>query len=382
MTTKTIQIIMEGATGRLGMTQHLKGLLAIRKEGGVLLRDGTRVIPEPVLLGRNAEKLTALAAPHGVGWSTDRDACLSDPANAVYFDASVTAGRFARASAALQAGKHIYLEKPIAESFEQAIALARLAESSGLCHGTVQDKLFLPSLHKLRKVRESGFFGKILSAKIDFGWWVFDGSTYPAQRSSWNYQKSGGGGLVLDMFPHWRYIVDSLIGEVRAVSCRTTTAVPRRRDEAGRDYTVDVEDTALATFELEGGALVEVNASWASRIKRDDMLTIQVDGTLGSAVCGLHRCYIQPLAATPKPAWNIEVPRTEKFDDQWQEVPDVDAYANSYRSGWELFLRHVTDGTPFPSTLRAGAKGLQLVDACYKSNAQRRWVDLAELPVD
>ncbi len=382
MTTKTIQIIMEGATGRLGMTQHLKGLLAIRKEGGVLLRDGTRLIPEPVLLGRNAEKLTALAAPHGVGWSTDRDACLSDPANAVYFDASVTAGRFARASAALQAGKHIYLEKPIAESFEQAIALARLAESSGLCHGTVQDKLFLPSLHKLRKVRESGFFGKILSAKIDFGWWVFDGSTYPAQRSSWNYQKGGGGGLVLDMFPHWRYIVDSLIGEVRAVSCRTTTAVPQRRDEAGRDYKVDVEDTALATFELEGGALVEVNASWASRIKRDDMLTIQVDGTLGSAVCGLHRCYIQPLAATPKPAWNIEVPRTEKFDDQWQEVPDVDAYANSYRSGWELFLRHVTDGTPFPSTLRAGAKGLQLVDACYKSNAQRRWVDLAELPVD
>lgn len=382
MSTKHIQIIIEGATGRLGNTQHLKGVLAIRKEGGLLLQDGSRLIPEPILLGRNPVKLAALAALHGIGWSTDRDACYSDPKNQVYFDASVTAGRHARASAAIQAGKHVYLEKPIAENFDQAMDLARLAESSGLCHGTVQDKLFLPSLHKLRKVRDSGFFGKILSAKIDFGWWVFDGSTYPAQRSSWNYQKSGGGGLVLDMFPHWRYIVDNLIGEVRSVSCRATTAIPRRRDEAGRDYEVDVEDTVLATFELEGGALVEVNASWASRVKRDDMLTIQVDGTLGSAVCGLHRCYIQPLAATPKPAWNIEVPRSEKFDDQWQEVPDVDAYPNSYRSGWELFLRHVADGTPFPSSLRAGAKGLQLVEACYRSNAQRRWVDLTELPVE
>ena len=379
MSTKHIQIIIEGATGRLGNTQHLKGVLAIRKEGGLLLSDGSRLIPEPILLGRNPDKLAALAATHGIGWSTDRDACFSDPKNQVYFDASVTAGRYARASAAIQAGKHVYLEKPIAESFEHALALARLAEATGLCHGTVQDKLFLPSLHKLRKVRDSGFFGKVLSAKIDFGWWVFDGNTYPAQRSSWNYQKSGGGGLVLDMFPHWRYIIDNLIGEVRAVSCRTTTAIPRRRDESGREYEVDVEDTALATFELEGGALVEVNASWASRIKRDDMLTIQVDGTLGSAVCGLHRCYIQPLAATPKPAWNIEVPRSEKFNDQWQEVPDVDAYPNSYRSGWELFLRHVADGTPFLSTLRAGAKGLQLVEACYQSNAQRRWVDLTEL---
>ena len=381
MSTKHIQIIIEGATGRLGNTQHLKGVLAIRKEGGLLLSDGSRLIPEPILLGRNPEKVAALAAAHDIGWSTDREACYLDPNNLVYFDASVTAGRYARASAAIQAGKHVYLEKPIAENFEEAMALVRLAESSGLCHGTVQDKLFLPSLHKLRKVRDSGFFGKILSAKIDFGWWVFDGSTYPAQRSSWNDKKSGGGGLVLDMFPHWRYIVDNLIGEVRSVSCRATTAIPRRRDEAGREYDVDVEDTALATFELEGGALVEVNASWASRVKRDDMLTIQVDGTQGSAVCGLHRCYIQPLAATPKPAWNIEVPRSEKFDDQWQEVPDVDVYPNSYRTGWELFLRHVADGTPFPSTLRAGAKGLQLVEACYRSNAQRRWVDLTELPV-
>lgn len=381
MSKRTIRIIVEGATGRLGNTQHLKSLLAIRREGGILLRDGTRLVPEPILLGRNADKLAALAEPNGIAWSTDPGACLADTANEVYFDASVTAGRFERASAAIDAGKCVYLEKPIAENLDQARSLVQLAQRSGKRHGTVQDKLFLPSLHKLRKIRDSGYFGRILSAKIDFGWWVFDGYTYPAQRSSWNYKKSGGGGLVLDMFPHWRYIIDALIGEVKSVSCRTTTAIPRRRDETGQEYEVDVEDTAIATFELEGGALVEVNASWASRIKRDDMLTIQVDGTQGSAVCGLHRCYIQPLAATPKPAWNIEIPRSEFFDDQWQEVPDVDTYANSYRSGWELYLRHVVDGTPFPSDLRAGAKGIQLVEACYQSNAQRRWIDLSELPV-
>ena len=381
MSSKKIQVIIEGATGRLGQMQHLKGLLAIRKEDGLLLKNGDKLIPEPVLLGRNAEKLQAIAAPHELAWTTDRSACLADTNNAIYFDASVTAGRHQRASSAMQAGKHIYLEKPIAESLEQALDLATMAERLGLKNGTVQDKLFLPSLTKLRHVAKSGFFGEILSAKIDFGWWVFDGEIHPSQRSSWNYRKKDGGGLVLDMFPHWRYIIDTLLGEIKSVSCKTKIAVPARRDEKGLKYDVDVEDTVLATLELANGTLVEINASWASRIKRDDILTIQVDGTQGSAVCGLYRCFIQPAAATPKPVWSIEVPTTENFDAQWMEVPDVSPYNNSYRAGWELFLRHVVEDSPFPSPLRAGAKGIQLVDACYRSNAERRWVDLADLSI-
>jgi predicted dehydrogenase len=379
MSTKKIQIIIEGATGRLGNMQHLRSLLNIRKEGGLLLKNGDKLIPEPVLLGRNADKLRALAEPHGIAWSTERAACLADKNNEIYFDASVTAGRFERAQTAMQAGKHIYLEKPIAESLDEALELARMAERLKLKNGTVQDKLFLPSLHKLRKVKEAGFFGEIIQAKIDFGWWVFDGEIHPAQRSSWNYRKRDGGGLVLDMFPHWRYIVDTLLGEVKSVSCRTKTAIAKRRDEQGKPYDVDVEDVVLATLELANGALVEINASWAARIKRDDILTLQVDGTQGSASCGLYRCFIQPMAATPKPVWSIEVPTSEDFDAQWLEVPDVTPYTNSYRAGWESFLKHVLDDTPFASPLKAGAKGIQLVDACYRSNAERRWIDLPEL---
>ncbi len=381
MSTKKIQVIVEGATGRLGNNQHLRALLNIRKEGGLLLKNGDRLVPEPVLLGRNADKLQALASQHNIAWSTDREAFLADKVNEIYFDASVTAGRYERAASALRAGKHVYLEKPIAETFEQALDLACMAEKLELKNGTVQDKLFLPSLLKLRKLRESGYFGEILQAKIDFGWWVFDGMIHPAQRSSWNYRKRDGGGLVLDMFPHWRYIVDTLLGDIKSVSCRTKTATPKRLDEQGRPYDVDVEDVVLATFELANGALVEVNASWASRIKRDDILTIQVDGTQGSALAGLYRCYIQPMAATPKPVWSIDTPTTENFDAQWLEVPDVALYNNSYRAGWELFLKHVVEDGAFPSPLRAGAKGIQLVDACYRSNAERKWIDLPDLTV-
>jgi predicted dehydrogenase len=378
---RRIGIIMDGATGRLATNQHLvRSVLSIRDEGGLVLADGARLVPEPVLLGRNPAKLKALAEAHGgLAWSTDADACLSDPAQEIYFDASVTAGRAARARRAIAAGKHLYLEKPIAGTLDEALDLVRGAEAAGLKNGVVQDKLFLPGLHKLRKVRDAGLFGRILSVRLDFGWWIFDGDLYPAQRSSWNYRKADGGGLILDMFPHWRYIVDGLFGEIRAVSCRRVTHVPRRRDERGRPYEVDVEDDAFALLELEGGALARIDSSWCTRVKRDDMLTIQVDGTEGSAVAGLHRCFIQPLAATPKPIWNVDAARTEDFDAQWQEVPDVDAYRNSYRTGWELFLRHVAEDAPFPSPLIEGAKGVQLAELCYRSDRERRWIDVPPL---
>ena len=347
---RTIGVLIEGATGRLGTTQHLRSLMAIRSEGGLPLANGDRLVPAPVLLGRNAAKLTALAAANGgLKWSIDRDACLADPDVAIYCDASATGGRPARAAAALDAGKHVYVEKPLAETLADALDLARNAERAGLKNGVVQDKLFLCGLTKLRKLYELGFFGRVLSVRLDFGWWVFDGTPYPAQRPSWNYRKATGGGLILDMFAHWRYIFDRLLGEIKAVSCRHITALPERRDETGNPYRVDVEDTAFAIFELAGGVLAQVGASWASRVKRDDLLQIQVDGTRGSAVCGLHRCFVQPLVATPKPFFDPERPQPMVFDEQWQEMPDVEPGRNGYRAGWELFLRHVAEDTPFPS---------------------------------
>ena len=380
MALNTVGIVIEGATGRLGTTQHLRALMAIRAEGGLPLGNGDRLVPEPVLFGRNPAKLAALAEAHGgLKWSTERDTALADPDIAIYFDASATGGRPERAGAAIDAGKHVYLEKPVAETLPAALGLARQAQRAGLKNGVVQDKLFLPGLRKLSKLYDGDFFGRVLSVRLDFGWWVFDGELHPAQRPSWNYRKATGGGLVLDMFAHWRYIFDRLLGEIKAVSCRHATAIPRRRDESGKGYEVDVEDSAFATFELAGGVLAQVSSSWASRVKRDDLLQIQVDGTLGSAVCGLHRCYVQPLVATPKPFFDPERPQSMVFDEQWQELPDVEPFRNSYRAGWELFLRHVVEGTPFPSPLLEGAKGVQLAEACYQSNRERRWIELPEL---
>lgn len=380
MATHNIGVVIDGATGRLGATQHLRSLMAVRREGGLVLANGDCLVPEPVLLGRNPAKLAALAAANGdLKWSTDRDTCLGDPSFAIYFDANATGGRPARAGAALTAGKHVYLEKPIAETLEEALDLARRAERASVKNGVVQDKLFLPGLRKLRKLYDADFFGRILSIRLDFGWWVFDGTPYPAQRPSWNYRKVTGGGLILDMFAHWRYIFDRLLGEIKAVSCRHMTALPARRDENDEWYDVDVEDTAFATFELTGGVLAQVSSSWASRVRRDDLLQIQVDGARGSAVCGLHRCFVQPLVTTPKPFFDPERPQPMIFNDQWQEMPDVEPVRNGYRAGWELFLKHVADDAPFPSPFLEGAKSVQLAEACYQSSRERRWVDLPEL---
>jgi predicted dehydrogenase len=382
MTNKTIGVVIDGATGRLGTTQHLKALLAIRAEGGLLLKCGDRLMPEPMLLGRNAEKLAALAtASGGTKWSTDRDTCLADAAVDIYFDATATGGRPERLTAALDAGKHVYTEKPVAESLEQAMALACRAKDAGLKNGVVQDKLFLPGLKKLRKLYDSGYFGRVLSVRLDFGWWVFDGELIPAQRPSWNYRKATGGGLILDMFAHWRYVFDRLLGPIASVCCRETTAQPRRIDETGKPYDVDVEDHAFAIFELEGGVPAQVSSSWASRVKRDDLLQIQVDGTQGSAICGLHRCFIQPLVATPRPFFDPERPQTAVFDEEWQEMPALEPFKNSYREGWELFLRHVAEDGPFPSPLLEGAKGVQLAEACHQSHRERRWVELPKLMI-
>ena len=382
MSVRAIGIIIDGATGRLGTTQHLKALLAIRGEGGLPLKNGDRLMPEPMLLGRNAGKLAALAATSGgLKYATDRDACLADPDISIYFDATATGGRPERIWAAIAAGKHVYTEKPVAETLEQALTLAREAVRAGVKNGVVQDKLFLPGLKKLRRLYDCGFFGRVLSVRLDFGWWVFDGEFAPSQRPSWNYQKATGGGLILDMFAHWRYIFDRLLGPIASVSCREMTAQPRRIDEAGKAYTVDVEDHAFAIFELEGGAIAQVSSSWANRVKRDDLLQIQVDGTRGSAVCGLHRCFIQPLAATPRPFFDPERPQSAVFDEEWQEMPTLDPFKNSYREGWELFLRHVTENGPFPSPLIEGAKGVQLAEACHRSHHERRWIDLEKLGV-
>jgi predicted dehydrogenase len=381
MAEQRLGIIMNGVTGRMGMNQHLaRSVMAIRKEGGVRLADGTRVIPDPILVGRNAEKLKKLAAEHGVErWTTDLDEALGNPGDAVFFDAASTKLRPVLLKKALAAKKHIYCEKPVATSLAQALDLYRAAKKAGVRHGVVQDKLWLPGLLKIKALRDAGFFGKILSVRGEFGYWVFAGDDQPAQRPSWNYRKKDGGGIILDMLCHWRYVLDNLFGEVKSVSCLGARHIATRWDENGGKYRATADDAAYATFRLADGAVAHFNSSWCVRVRRDDLVTFQVDGTKGSAVAGLTRCFTQSLAETPRPVWNPDVRQTHDFGADWKEVPDDKAYDNAFKAEWELFIRHVCGDTPFKWNLLEGAKGLQLVDCALKSWRSRRWVDVPRL---
>jgi predicted dehydrogenase len=380
---KRIGIIMHGVTGRMGLNQHLiRSIVALRGEGGVLLSNGERVMPDPVLVGRNAARLEELARKYGIErWTTDLDGALADPDDAIFFDAATTQMRAELVSKALDAGKHIYCEKPISDDLDTAVALARKAKASGLKNGVVQDKLFLPGLRKIAMLRDSGFFGKILSVRGEFGYWVFEGDWQTAQRPSWNYRKADGGGIILDMLCHWRYVLDNLFGPVKAISCLGATHIPERVDEAGRRYVADADDAAYATFELEGGIVAHINSSWAVRVRRDDLVTFQVDGTHGSAVAGLTRCFTQHRVNTPKPVWNPDQPQTIDFFNTWDEVPDNQVYDNGFKIQWEMFLRHVLEDAPWRYTLTEGAKGVQLASLGLKSWAERRWLDVEPLEI-
>ncbi|WP_411127726.1 Gfo/Idh/MocA family protein [Streptomyces sp. x-19] len=380
MTRRTVRIAMNGVTGRMGHRQHLvRSLLALREQGGLPLDDGTVIWPEPVLVGRSAPRVRALAERHGLAWSPDLDAVLADDTVEIYFDAQVTAAREPAVQKAIAAGKHLYVEKPVAAGLAQALDLARRAQDAGVKHGVVQDKLFLPGLRKLRRLLDAGFFGRVLSVRGEFGYWVFEGDWQPAQRPSWNYRAEDGGGIASDMFPHWEYVLHELFGPVRAVQARVTTHLPRRWDESGTPYEATADDAAYALFELDGGVLAQINSSWAVRVHRDELLEFQVDGTEGSAVAGLRRCRFQHRAGTPKPVWNPDLPSTEPFRDQWQEVPDNAEFDNAFKVQWELFLRHVVADGPWQWDLWAGARGVRLAELGLRSSAEGRRLPVPEL---
>ena len=381
MAERRLGIIMHGVSGRMGMNQHLaRSIVAIRRQGGVRLSDGTRVMPDPLLVGRNGEKLQKLAAEYGVDrWTTDLDAALASRDHPVFFDAASTKLRPRLLRKAIAAGKHVYCEKPVATSLAEALSLYRAAKKAKVRHGVVQDKLWLPGLLKIRALRDSGFFGRILSVRGEFGYWVFEGDQQPAQRPSWNYRKKDGGGIILDMLCHWRYVMDDLFGEVKSVSCLGATHIAERWGENGRKYRATADDAAYATFRLASGVVAHFNSSWCVRVRRDDLVTFQVDGTKGSAVAGLTRCFAQSLADTPRPVWNPDVRQAHDFLADWREIPDETAYDNAFKVEWELFIRHVCEGAPFKWNLLEGAKGLQLVDCAIKSWRARRWIDVPGL---
>ncbi|KQT48394.1 oxidoreductase [Devosia sp. Leaf420] len=381
MAEQRIGIIMHGVTGRMGYNQHLvRSILAIRDQGGIALSNGDRLVVDPIIVGRDADKIERLAKKHNIArWGSDLDAALANPDDTIFFDAGTTLMRAGLLEKALAAGKHVYCEKPTSDDLDVAVNLAKTARASGLKHGVVQDKLFLPGLMKIKMLKDSGFFGDILSVRGEFGYWVFEGDWQKAQRPSWNYRKADGGGIILDMLCHWRYVLDNLFGEVKAVSCLGATHIPERVDENGKRYKADTDDAAYATFELEGGVVAQINSSWTTRVRRDDLVTFNVDGTKGSAVAGLHKCWTQHRVNTPKPVWNPDQPQTMNFFNDWEEVPDNWPADNGFKVQWEMFLRHVAEDAPWEYGLEAGAKGVQLAELGLKSWAERRWLDVPKL---
>jgi predicted dehydrogenase len=381
MAIRRLGVIMHGVTGRMGTNQHLiRSIMAIRADGGVPLKGADRAMPDPILVGRNADKLAALAQAHGIErWTTDLAGAFSNADDEVFFDAGTTQMRPALIRQAIAAGKHIYCEKPIATNLADALSIARLAEARGVKNGVVQDKLFLPGLLKLKMLKESGFFGRILSVRGEFGYWVFEGDLQPIQRPSWNYRAEDGGGIILDMICHWRYVLDNVFAPVRSLTCLGATHIPRRWDETGEAYPATADDAAYATFVLDGDIVAQVNSSWATRVYRDDLATFQVDGTHGSAIAGLQGCRIQQRMATPRPVWNPDEKRPDDFFAQWQEMPESQTYINGFRRQWEMFIRHVVEDAPWQYSLLEGAKGVQLVELARDSWKARRWVDVPEL---
>jgi len=383
MDSTRIGIIMNGVTGRMGTNQHLiRSIVAIRDQGGIVGANGQRITVDPILVGRNPEKVAALARTWGIErWTTNFEEALANPADTVYFDSQQTEYRATGLRKAIAAGKHIYCEKPIATSLETALELTRLAEEAGIKHGVVQDKLYLPGLRKLKRLIDSGFFGRILSVRGEFGYWVFEGDWQEAQRPSWNYRKEDGGGIIVDMLCHWRYVLDRTFGNVKAVSCLGATHIPERVDENGNTYAATSDDAAYATFELEGDIIAHINSSWAVRVYRDELFTLQVDGTHGSAIAGLRGCKTQHRVNTPKPVWNPDIENPFNFYDHWEDVPDNQIFDNAFKVQWEMFLKHVAFDEPWPYGLLEGAKGVQLAELGLQSWAERRWLDVPDLSV-
>ncbi len=378
---RVVGIIMNGVTGRMGKNQHLiRSILAIREQGGIPVSDGEVIWPEPLLVGRSEAKLAALAAELGLErWSTDLDAALADPQYEIYFDAQLTSARPAAVEKAIAAGKHVYCEKPVTPDVETALALGRAARDAGVKAGVVQDKLFLPGLLKLQRLVRSGYFGRIIAARGEFGYWVYPGPEPEPQRPSWNYRREDGGGIISDMFAHWRYVLDNVFGPVRSVMAVGATHIPERIGEDGQPYEATAEDAAYAIFEFDDGLVVQMNSSWAVRVNRDELFELQVDGTDGSAVAGLRGCKIQPAVATPKSTWNPDLPDPIAHRESWIEVPATEPPENGFKLQWEAFLRHVVLDEPFPWDFVEGARGVQLYELAEQSWKERRWVDVPEL---
>lgn len=378
MAAEPLGIIINGATSGIVNRQHLgQALGPIIEEGGLRVGDRT-IMPKPLLVGRNEDRLKQVAERFGLdSWSTDLDEALTRDGYPVFFDAGVTGHRPRVLRAAIEAGKHVYSEKPVAMEIAEGKEVASLAAERGVKLGVVEDKLFMPGLTRLRLVRESGFLGRIVNFRLNFGYWIFSHPDGPLQRPSWNYKKSEGGGLLLDMYPHWRYVVEGIVGPIKRVVSAAWTAIPERLGEDGKPYSVDTDDSNATLIELESGAFGTITSTWATRAKGDDLVTFHVDGTEGSAVAGIHRCNVQALSQTPTVRFDPNTDHNRDYHADWSPAPHDPPFTNGYRMGWEAFIRHVVNDEPIAADINAGLRDVALAKACQASLKEERWVPMS-----
>ena len=378
---KTLGIILHGVTGRMGTNQHLiRSIKSIQNEGGIKLSDGNFLNLDVILSGRDKDKLSNLSKKHQISkWTTDLDKILQDSSYQVFFDSASTKMRAENITKAIKYNKHIYCEKPSAEKFQEAYDLFLLAEKKFVRHGVVQDKLFLPGLIKLKKLIQQNFFGKILSVKIDFGYWVFTGKdeNQPSQRPSWNYRKEEGGSIIIDMMCHWQYIITHLFGEIEDFVCMGKNHISTRYDNNAKSYHANADDACYAIVNLKNGILVQINSDWCTRVRKDDLVTFKVDGELGSALATLSQCYLQPLDKTPRPIWNPDEKQKHNFFNDWELVFENETYENAFKTQWILFLKHIAEGSPWDYGLEKGAEAVRFAELALKSWKEKKWINLS-----
>ena len=283
------------------------------------------------------------------------------PSFPILFDAAATKQRVSTLTKAIAAGKHIYSEKPVALSVADGMALLTAARARNLKHGAVEDKIFLPGLQKLSAARRAEILRPRhrLSPRFRLVGVRRIRAQKPAAKLELPAKRCRRS--------HHGYVSALALRRSKAFSARsvglwhaTATAIPQRADESGTRYDVDVDDTSLTLAELENGAVGTIACSWATRVRRDDLLTFQIDGTSGSAVAGLHRCWAQSAGDTPEVRHiNPMVDIGFDYRRDWKEVPGLAAYANPYRVGWDRFLKHIVTGEPLASDLSAGIRDVQ-----------------------
>jgi len=377
MATQRLGVILSGVTGRIGVNQHLGRALVPLRDSPIVLGNGDRVVIDPILVGRNATKLEHVAKRFDIErWTTDLDTALSDRSDTLFFDSATTNLRFDNVARALAAGKHVFCDKPLSPTHAQALQLTDIARRAQLKNGVVMANLWLPGLRKLKTLVDAGFFGRVLHIRGEHGYWVFEGDGRPGQRPSWNYRRQEGGGIVLDMMCHWHYMLEGLFGPIRRVTCAARTFVPERWDESGKPYEADADDAAAVLCEMASGALVQITLSWCTRVRRDDLMVIQVDGTGGSAVTGVFDCQTQHRAQTPSLVWNAEDRPAVDYRAAWLPVPDLPPLGNAFKVHWELFLRHVAEDAPYAWDFAMAARGIELAEKCYAASRDGTWETL------